>query len=220
MAYDLFFLSYNEPNAADNWHKLKSRFLHAKRVEGIQGIHSAHKVCAKRCLTSHFFVVDADSEILDFDFTYKVSDYDKDYVHLWYAMNPVNGLEYGWGGLKLFPRKLVANSEVAGVDLTTSFPLKVIPETVSITHFNSTPFDAWRSAFREAVKLFAQRNAEAKERLLAWETKSTQGQYAEWVQAGVRDGVAYAAHNHKLFMINDWQWLQERFDNKQGKLYG
>jgi hypothetical protein len=211
MAYDLFFLSYNEPNADDNWHKLKSRFLHAKRVEGIQGIHSAHKACAKRCLTSHFFVVDADSEILDFDFTFKVSEYDKDYVHLWYARNPVNGLEYGWGGLKLFPRKLVHNSEVSGVDMTTSFSLKV---------FNSTPFDAWRSAFREAVKLYPQCNAEAKERLLAWETKSTQGQNADWVQAGVRDGVAYAVHNHKLFMINDWQWLQEQFDNKQGKLYG
>jgi hypothetical protein len=214
MAYDLFFLSHNEPNAEDNWLKLKSRFLHAKRVDGVDGILAAHKKCASRALTSHFFVVDADSEIIDFDFKYKVSEYDKDYVHLWYAKNPVNNLEYGWGGLKLFPRKLILNTEETGVDMTTSFPLKIIPETVSITHFNSSPFDAWRSAFREAVKLYRLGDAESKQRLLDWETKSIYGQHADWVRIGVKDGVAYSAHSHKLHMINDWKWLKEKFDKK------
>jgi hypothetical protein len=220
MAYDLFFLSYNEPSAEENWLKLKSRFLHAKRVKDIDGILNAHKQCASHSLTSHFFVVDADSEILDFDFTYKVSEYDKDYVHLWYARNPVNGLEYGWGGLKLFPRKMIMNTQETNVDMTTSFPLKIIPETVSVTHFDTSPFDAWRSAFREAVKLYQLGDAESKQRLLDWETKSVNGDNAEWVQAGVRDGVAYSARKHKLFAINDWQWLKERFDSKEGKLYG
>jgi len=68
-------------------------------------LHAAHQECAKRSFTSHFFVVDADNIITDPNvFAYKIPWYDTQYVHLWYALNPVNDLEYGWGGLKLFPK--------------------------------------------------------------------------------------------------------------------
>lgn len=46
--YDIVFISYNEPNAEKNWESLKQRFPSAKRVDGVKGIHEAHKKAAKK----------------------------------------------------------------------------------------------------------------------------------------------------------------------------
>jgi hypothetical protein len=211
MAYDLFFLSYNEPHAEENWLRFKARFQHAKRVDGVDGIFNAHRECAKRSLTTHFFVVDADNEILDFDFKFTVSPYEKDYVHLWYARNPVNGLEYGWGGLKLFPKKLVLQTEKVGVDMTTSFPLKIIPEVVSITNFNTSAFDTWRSAFREGVKLSNDSSEEAVQRLNGWHSTSHSA-YSAYALHGVVSAREFLREGGDPALINDWVWLREQFD--------
>ena len=74
MDIDIIFLSYDEPNADDNWHKLKDRYPHAKRVHGIKGIWEAHCECAKVSRSDHFFLVDGDNEILpEFDFELKLT---------------------------------------------------------------------------------------------------------------------------------------------------
>jgi hypothetical protein len=51
MAYDIFFLSYQENNADQNWERLKAIAPTAKRVSGIEGIRLAHTECAKRSFT-------------------------------------------------------------------------------------------------------------------------------------------------------------------------
>ena len=67
--YDIVFISYNEPNAEENWQRLTARFPLAKRVHGVKGIHQAHIAAAKKCFTHMFWVVDGDAVILDtFDF--------------------------------------------------------------------------------------------------------------------------------------------------------
>src|SRR5882762_4443847 len=109
MMYDIFFLSFNEVDAYKNYLYCCQRWPRLKRVDNIVGILNAHKECAKQSTTSMFYVIDADNRPKDFDFTYEVPSYDKKYVHLWYAKNPVNNLEYGWGGIKLFPKKLIMN---------------------------------------------------------------------------------------------------------------
>ena len=49
--YDMVFISYQEPNADENWDKLKSRFPLARRVHGVKGIHQAHIEAAKKSHT-------------------------------------------------------------------------------------------------------------------------------------------------------------------------
>lgn len=214
MAYDVFFLSYQEPNAEDNWEKLKSKVPHARRVQGVKGILEAHKECARKALTSHFFVVDADSEVLDASkLAYKVDPSQASYVHLWYAANPVNGLEYGWGGLKLFPKRLLQASTSMGTDMTTGFDLVVVPEVASVTHFNSSPYDAWRSAFRETVKLSRNTDDDSLRRLNVWRTEAT-GNHAEWCLRGANDGYEFAQNTSDLLTINDWSWLREEFSKR------
>jgi hypothetical protein len=215
--YDLFFLSYEEPFADDDWQKFKARFPHAKRVHGVKGILAAHQACARKSFTSHFFVTDADNEVLPwFNFDYKVGEYDANYVHLWYATNPVNNLEYGWGGLKLFPKRMVLGASAMTSDMTTSFPLKIIPEVASITRFNKTEFDSWRSAFREAAKLTRSgfKNGNSKEdedRLNTWKTVGVSKRNGAWVIDGACEGSLFAKSHDDITCVNDWGWLQERF---------
>ncbi len=52
--YDIVFISYQEPNAENNWEVLKEQFPMAKRVKDIDGIHQAHITAAKNVLLKCF----------------------------------------------------------------------------------------------------------------------------------------------------------------------
>jgi hypothetical protein len=220
MAYDVFFLSYGEPNADENFAHLKSIRPNAKRIDGVDGLLAAHQECAKRCFTSHFFVVDADSVITEPSvFEYTVPAYDAQYVHLWFAKNAVNHLVYGWGGLKLFPKKLMKDALQHGVDMTTSFELKIIPVEVSTTMFNSSEYETWRSAFRECAKLsrgvFKEQSAEENAmRLVTWKTTGGYRPFGNWCIKGAIDGEEFASQNEDISCVNDWKWLRAEFDRR------
>jgi hypothetical protein len=154
MALDIIFLSYDEPNADANWAALSSRFPYAKRVSGIAGIREGHFAAAAEARTMLFYVVDGDTEVLStFDFSFKPESYDQQYAHIWKSRNPVNGLEYGYGGIKLFSKKFFREPSLTAVDFSTSLTkdVKYVDEVQSITRFNSDPFRAWRGAFRECA---------------------------------------------------------------------
>lgn len=221
--YDIFFISYNEPNADENWNRLKSRFPTAARINGIEGIREAHKAAAKRAFTKMFWVVDGDAEIVDnFVFDYNVDEYNKDTVHIWHSINPVNKLQYGYGAVKLLPKHKVLNMDYSKPDMTTSLStdIKVIPVVSNITRFNTSPFDTWRSAFRESVKLSSRaidRNYdyETDDRLLTWCTYNGDAEYSEYSIAGAAAGKEYgekhAGDNIALGLINNFSWLQDKF---------
>ena len=119
--YDIVFISYNEPNADDNFINLKNRFPLVNRVHGVNGIHQAHIAAAKLAETDMFYVVDGDAIIVeDFKFDYAVPRYEKSYVHVWHSRNPINDLVYGYGGVKLLPREKTINMDVNTTDMTTS----------------------------------------------------------------------------------------------------
>ena len=52
--YDVVFLSYDEPNAEENYQHLLSIRPKAKRVHGVKGSDAAHKACAElRCCSTN-----------------------------------------------------------------------------------------------------------------------------------------------------------------------
>jgi len=223
MKYDIIFISYNEPNADVNFKKLKLRFPTAQRVSGVTGIHQAHIAAAKKAFTKMFWVVDGDAEILDtFNFDYEVSKYDLECVHVWRSINPVNGLEYGYGGVKLLPKKLTQSMDVSRPDMTTSIsPLfKAMPEVSNITKFNTDPFNSWKSAFRECVKLASkiidrQDDTETLNRLEIWETVGTDIDALAGAAAGREYGTQHKDNIEALKLINDFSWLREQFDARR-----
>jgi hypothetical protein len=213
--FDIIFISYNELNAADNFAKLKERFPLAKHVQGITGIHQAHIAAAKRSFSPMFWVVDADAVILDtFNFNYEVTKEEHDIVHVWRSRNPVNGLEYGYGGVKLLPKKLTVDMDVTSTDMTMNIStrFKAMEEVSNITAFNTDPFSTWRSAFRECCKLAVNGNEEALARLNAWCTINDAVPYGFYAYAGALAGKAYGEKNasdkEALSKINDFTWLE------------
>ena len=224
--YDIVFISYQEPYADVNWEKLKSKFPTAKRVHGVKGIHQAHIQAAKLCFTKMFWVVDADAEIADnFKFDYVVPEWDLDTVHVWRSINPINNLVYGYGGVKLLPRKLTLNMDTSKTDMTTSIStlFKAMPEISNVTAFNSDPFSTWRSAFRECCKLASktidrQDDVETQLRLETWCTLNESAPYGNYAHMGAIAGKYFGLNwqnaPSELAKINDFEWLHEQFSKR------
>ena len=223
MRYDIIFISYNEPQADENFARLKARFPYAQRVSGIKGIHQAHIAAARKAFTKMFWVVDADAQVLDtFNFDHVVSDYDLENVHVWRSRNPINDLEYGYGGVKLLPKSLTQNMDVSKPDMTTSIStlFKAMPEVSNITAFNVDAFNTWKSAFRECVKLASrtidrQDDVDTNYRLNVWCTRGLDRPFGREAIEGAVQGKQYGLenkdNNEALKMINDFDWLRERF---------
>jgi len=216
--YDIIFISYNELYAEENFAKIKERFPLVKRVTNVQGIHNAHIAAARKSFTKMFWVVDADAIILEtFDFKYQIpGDWDLETVHVWRSRNPVNNLEYGYGGVKLLPKKLTLSMDTLSVDMTTNISknFKIMDAVSNITAFNTDEYSTWRSAFRECAKLAVIADTEATERLDIW-CNVAQGNYAEFAIKGACAGRSYGEKNasnpEALSKINDFTWLQDQW---------
>ncbi len=217
--YDILFISYQEPNADENWTNLKRRFPMAKRVHGVKGIHQAHILAAKKSLTEMLWIVDGDAVILnDFDFSFKAER--TDFVYVWRSRNPINDLEYGYGGVKLFPKEATIKMDVNKPDMTTSISkhFKPMPQVSNITAFNTDPFNTWKSAFRECAKLASktidrQKTEETMARLSVWCSVGNDRPFGEYAIKGALAGKHYGeTANGNLSKINDFDWLKEQFN--------
>ena len=60
---DIFYLSYDEPNAEKNYHDIYQKVTWVKRVHGVKGSDAAHKACAERSDKERFITVDGDNII-------------------------------------------------------------------------------------------------------------------------------------------------------------
>jgi hypothetical protein len=227
--FEIFFISYQEPNADENWTKLKSKFPIAQRIHGVKGIHQAHIAAAKQSFTKMFYVVDGDSVIADdFNFNYELNKLEKGHVHVWHSQNPVNGLVYGYGGVKLLPKLETISMDVTRPDMTTSISkhFKEMPTISNVTAFNTDPFNAWKSAFRECVKLSSkiidrQKSEETLHRLEAWCTLGLNRPFGQDAIAGAIAGKEYGSANkdnlEALKKINDFDWLKEYYEQQTKK---
>jgi len=227
--FDIIFISYHEDNAPERFEKLQQRVSElatvSKRkprihwVRDVDGIFNAHQEASKFAESKMFWVVDGDADIVeDFDFSYLPDVYDEDVVHVWNSINIVSGLEYGYGGVKLFPTQMVRDATTWGLDFTTglSSRFKAIPETSCYTNFNTDAYSAWRSAFRECVKLTLSEDPDSIERLDAWRNPNIDANFTKDAKAGAEAGIAFAKKNkdntEQLININDFTWLKAYYE--------
>jgi hypothetical protein len=224
--FDIVFISYKETYADNNWNNLKTRFPRSIRVSGIKGIHQAHIEAAKKVKSEMFWVVDADAKILE-DFLFTYNDPEKHTVHVWRSLNPINGLEYGYGGVKLLPTEMTLNMDLSKPDMTTSISNKftAVPVLSNYTLFNTDPFSTWRSAFRECVKLSSkvienQIDNETEHRLEVWCNKGLEKEFGNYSIDGAIRGKEYGNNNknniENLKKINDFDWLEQEFKKYHG----
>ena len=144
-------------------------------------------------------------------------------MHVWRSSNPVNGLVYGYGGVKLLPRLATLNMDVSKPDMTTSISskYKAVKVLSNITQYDTDEFSVWRSAFRECCKLSSkvidrQVSSETDERLKTWTELRTDHPFIEASLNGAKAGCEYGAVNagdlEALKKINDYMWLRNRFE--------
>ncbi|MFI0107896.1 hypothetical protein ACH4TM_30295 [Streptomyces parvus] len=219
---DAVLLSYDEPQA-DSLHTRLTRVLGrpVKRLHGVRGMRRAYRLCAELVDTEQFLLADGDFSI-DEAFSAGTVEPLADGVSMrvWQAANPVNGLVYGYGGLKLIRRTALREMGQA-VDVLASLPgrTEFCRQTAGVTQFNQSPFHAWKAGFRECAMLargseYGMTDASAQQRIDAW-TASDSGAFAAHAAIGARDGLAFAKaagrDPERFEGLNDPAWLMRRF---------
>ena len=160
--YDFIFISYDEPSAEENWAKLRLEIPWAKRVHHVKGFDAAHKAAAELAETSYFITMDGDNILADkiMDYTPEQHMLERGNIISLASKNNINGMVYGNGGLKLWPRQFVTDMNTHEnhngrnvVDFCWDNNYKQRNVLSSETVQNGSEFQAFRSGFREGVKM-------------------------------------------------------------------
>lgn len=230
---DIIFLSYDEPNAEQNYADLVGKVPWAKRVHGIKGSDAAHKACAAKSETEYFVTVDADNIIdpsfLNVEIDLDTLGVDNTYVFSWCGKNHVNGLMYGNGGLKLWTKEFVnkmrthENANTSDIKSAVEFcfdnKYHQFNECYSESFINSTPFQAWRAGFREGVKMCLDQGVRVSDlktvwwqnyqRALIWCTVGCDVKNGFWSILGAREGCynTLTQHDWDFTNVRDFEWL-------------
>lgn len=167
---DCIYLSYDEPQKEEFWVKIKNLVPWARRVDGVKGSDAAHKAAAEASDTERFILIDGDN-LPNLKFFNLVLDYTgkdpiyKQAQYRWRAINHINGLRYGNGGISSWTKEYVMNMRTheasdGNSNTTVDFCLDYnnslywsMHDCYSTTYPNYTPFQAWRAGFREGVKM-------------------------------------------------------------------
>ena len=227
--YDIIYLSYDEPNAEENYTNLLTKVPWAKRIHGVEGSDAAHKACAEISDTKRFITIDGDNQI-DEQFLNQTINFQEGvdlsrHVVSWTADNIINGLRYGNGGIKCWDRETVLKMKThenadpdniaAGIDFCWDLEYIQINSLMSTVHNNATPHQAWRAGFREGVKMCLVEGIKpAKKELIGNHWKNLERLYV-WCMAGadVPNGLwaIYGAREglHKT-MCTDWDYVNVR----------
>jgi hypothetical protein len=213
--FDIIYLSYDEPNAEKNYADLCNKAPWAKRVHGVKGSDEAHKAGARLSETDRFVTVDGDNIVREEFFNQEVDfganrDLTKCVIS-WAGYNAINGLMYGNGGLKLWPKEYVLNMKThenapaddpnAQVDFCWDAEYIQMNACYSNVHNNASPYQAWRAGFREGVKMSLDRGitVEAEDftkhihwknlhRLVTWMNVGMDVPNGVWAILGARQG--------------------------------
>jgi hypothetical protein len=233
---DIVFLSYDEPTADVNYQALLECSPRApKRIHGVKGFHSAYAAAADASTTDRFITIDADSIIRNREiFSMMLDDRDMpDLVFAFAALNNVNGLIYGNGGIKCWPKPLLAQVPTheraaegsARADFHFAYRYWRLGIVASDNCFASTPYHAFRAGYREAVKLSLVKGTKLGtwdmtrqqmphsnwSRLLVWLSVGADVPNGLWAMLGARMGLTdmWIRKSADLSQVSDYDWLLE-----------
>ncbi|NEB14130.1 hypothetical protein G3I32_35785 [Streptomyces coelicoflavus] len=220
--FDILMLSYDEPRAS-LLHTRLQRVLgvKVKRLHGVHGMRRAYRMAAEIVDSEQFLLADGDFVIAtEFGLDDVAPLADDVSMRVWRARNPLNGLVYGYGGLKLIRRSALRQLGEA-VDVLAALPgrTEFHARIAGTTRINQSPYHAWKAGFRECAMLargseYGMDDGEAAQRIAAW-TGGCDGEFAPYATAGAKEGVAFAGEadqTPQLFdKLNDPRWLFARF---------
>lgn len=236
--FDIFFLSYDEPNAEENYADLLDKAPWAQRVHGVKGFDAAHRACAEQSQTDWFVTVDGDSQINpDFlDLSVDLDPLNRPYESIsWNGLNHINGLQYGNGGVKLWSKKFVMEGRVGhegtddpkhSVDFCWQEDYRSQPEVMTTVYCNGSPYQAFRVGFREGVKLTLSGGLRVPASKMKTLPKTNLRNIRIWSSVGVdRKNGIWAIYGARLgwrnmlddtfdhVQVRDYDWFDEEWKN-------
>ena len=213
---DIVFISYDEPSAEKRFNKLKQRFPRAKWCKGVKGQTLAYITAASMSSTEYFFAVFPKNELVDeFKFDFQPDRLRNPCHYIFDCYIPTIDLRYGWGGVILYNKKLVRKTTKPSLDFTMSQAHHSVPILSAVSNCNETPLLAYRSSFREVIKLLQMKpTVESKFRLKKWCTLG-KGVNADWLHRGALDGKSHFEEHkddyEKLMYSYDYEWIEQKF---------
>jgi hypothetical protein len=193
---------------------LSDRGYRIKRVQNVKGRVAAYHAAAEASTTPWFFAVFGKLEVnKNFDWNWQPDRMQQPKHYIFHAGNPVNGLVYGHQAMIAYNKKLALENTGVGLDFTLDQAHEVVPVLSGTANYAETPWMAWRTAFREALKLRASLpDVENEYRLKVW-LKEDSGTIANghWSSKGAEDAVEfYESVNGdptELKKSYEWEWL-------------
>lgn len=219
---DVVFISYDEPNAEEHWADLLNKCPWAKRVHGVKGFDAAHKVAATESKTEWLVTVDGDNVVDEEFFSGVVPTEPK--VMSWAGRNVINGLVYGNGGLKIWPRALALSMKTHeaaadsrnAVEFCWGIPYRHMRGSFSETRPNETPRQAFRAGYREGFKMCMHEGIVVgpsefqktvpsinRRRLQVWCSVGSDAANGDWAIMGARLGAIAALEGEDPTVIRD-----------------
>ena len=222
---DIVFLSNGEIGADENYeHLLKvtngvqNRVV---RVDGVNGRVAAYHAAAEASETPWMFTVFAKLKVNSkFDWTWQPDRLQISKHYIFNAENPVNNLVYGHQAMIAYNKQITLANSGKGLDFTLDDEHEVVDMLSGVAVYNTDEWSAWRTSFREALKLKATivenpNDSASVNRLLAWSTIGN-GNYGDFSINGALDAIEYYDSVNgdlkKLRLSYDWPWLKDRFD--------
>jgi len=147
----------------------------------------------------------------EFDWAWQPDRLQEPKHYIFHAFNPVNGLIYGHQAMIAYNKKLVLGNTGVGLDFTLDSAHEVVPMLSGTADYVYTPWIAWRTAFRECLKLRGNADVESQYRLDKWLKNHGTLNNSEWSTRGAEDAVEY--YNSvdgdfaELKKSYDWAWL-------------
>ena len=187
-----------------------------KRVENINGRVAAYHAAAEASTTPWFFAVFAKLFVNEkFNWSWQPDRMQEPKHYIFHALNPVNGLEYGHQAMIAYNKQLVLANTGQGLDFTLDSAHEVVPILSGTAIYNMSPWVAWRTAFREVLKLRSSLpDIENEYRLSQWLSTNPGSQEIhneEWSRWGAEDAVEYYNEVNGDFEAlkksYEWSWL-------------
>ena len=216
---DIVFISNGEKNADDNYRWLESATMANMNsnlnrihcVRNITGRVAAYHAAARMSTTPWFFAVFAKLRVNQhFDWSWQPDRMQAAKHYIFHARNAMNGLEYGHQGMIAYNKKLVLENTGTGLDFTLDQPHEVVPILSGEAMVSDSAWIAWRTAFREALKLQASLpDLENEYRLKQW--LDVDHGTGKWSSKGAQDAVEYYKEVdgdfEALKKSYEWAWL-------------
>jgi hypothetical protein len=213
---DIVFISNGESSADSLWQRVltiaSNRQRRCVRVDGVNGRAAAYHAAARASTTPWFFAVFAKLEVeQQFDWDWQPDRFQQPKHYIFHALNPCNGLEYGHQAMIAYNRDLVLANPGRGLDFTLDDAHEVVPVLSGVARYNTTAWSAWRTAFREVIKLrHSLPDVENEYRMNVWLANGW-GQNGDWSVAGAQDAVEYYQQVQgdfaELRKTYEWSWL-------------